>query len=109
MALIAESGILPEANPRGLTTLHSGSRIQVIGLGFIRMYPGLLQPNWTSELCNVIKLDLKFIVKEGVDEQMLMNSTQLQENFFVYVNNVNTDLSIVLNLSFSLIHLIGLS
>lgn len=62
---MAESGILPEANPRGLTTLHSGSRIHVIGLGFIRMYPGLLQPNWTSELCNVNKFDLKSV--EGLN------------------------------------------
>lgn len=49
---MAESGIFPEASPNGLMTLHSGSRTQVIGLGFIKMYPGRLQPNSTSELCS---------------------------------------------------------
>lgn len=52
VALIAESGIRPEANPNGRTTLHSGSRIHVIGLGLIKIYPGLVHPNVTSDPCS---------------------------------------------------------
>jgi hypothetical protein len=37
VALMAESGMAPEASPRGFTTLHSGSRMQLIGRGFMRM------------------------------------------------------------------------
>ena len=37
VALMAESGMAPEASPKGFTTLHSGSRMQVIGRGFMRM------------------------------------------------------------------------
>ncbi len=37
VALMAESGILPDVIPKGFITLHSGSRIHFIGLGFIRM------------------------------------------------------------------------
>ena len=37
VALMAESGMAPEASPRGFTTLHSGSRMQVIGRGFMSM------------------------------------------------------------------------
>jgi len=37
VALIAESGILPDVIPTGLINLHSGSRTQVIGLGLMRI------------------------------------------------------------------------
>lgn len=37
VALIAESGIFPDASPKGRTTLHSGWRIHVIGRGLIKM------------------------------------------------------------------------
>jgi len=37
VALIAESGIRPEAIPKGLTTRHSGSRTHWIGRGLIKM------------------------------------------------------------------------
>ena len=42
---MAESGIFPEVKPRGLTIVHSGSLMQEIGRGFIKIYPGLVQPN----------------------------------------------------------------
>lgn len=47
--MIALSGMRPDVIPNGLITLHSGSRIQVIGRGLMRMYPGLEQLNNTSD------------------------------------------------------------
>jgi hypothetical protein len=37
VAFMAESGMAPEVSPRGFTTLHSGSRMHVIGRGLMSM------------------------------------------------------------------------